>query len=89
VGEVRSAVEIAGTAVPLPHPDPVALLSFVIKKPLAATEGEVLAQSLDISGGDNVARAACRLRRPEDDVNGRTEPARTSTDPGASPAAND
>jgi hypothetical protein len=63
----------------------VVLLSFVIEKPLATTiEGEVVAQSLDISGADNLALVAAVIAARENNVHGRTEPARTSTDPDAS-----
>jgi len=63
----------------------VVLLFFVIEKPLATTtEGEVVAQPLDISGGDNAVLAAATIAAHESDIGGMTEPARTSTDPGAS-----
>lgn len=51
--------------------------------PLDQTIFTTAAQSLDISGSDNAALAAAAVAARENDDDGRTEPARASTDPGA------
>ncbi len=50
--------------------------------PLDQTIRTTAARSLDISGSDNAALVAAVAAR-ENDVDGRTEPARGSTGPGA------
>ena len=62
----------------------VALLFFVIEKPLATTpEGEVVAHSLDISGTDTVALATATVAAREIGTVGASVPGRASIDPGA------